>query len=223
MADLIEPSLLPPPLRRDLNMRALETVIARLSAIDLTPLVIADVDNVPASLLPHLAEQLNVLGDAGWDMATTEAAQRTLIKEAIALHKLKGTRYAVERALDILGVVALIIEWWQREPQGTPHTFSVSVSLKDQPVDAAAIDAARIEQIRRAVTFWKPVRSHFTMTVGYDKGAELKTRIAAVFVATQVLSSSGVARPYTPGASSAVRAVSIVVPTQLLITGSPMR
>lgn len=223
MTDLIDPSLLPPPMRRDLNMRALETVVARLPAIDLTPIVIADTDSVPASLLPHLAEQRNVLGDAGWDMATSEAARRTLVKEAIALHKLKGTRYAVERALGILGVVALIVEWWQREPKGQPYTFSVYISLKEQLADAAAIDAARLEQIRRAITFWKPVRCHFGMTVGYDKGVELQLRLAMVFGATQTLSTSGAMLPFTTKSVLSMRSTSIFAPTQLLTASGVMR
>lgn len=218
MADFIEPSLLPPPLRRDLNCRALETIAARLSMLDLTPLVLYDVDNVPASLLPYLAEQFNVLGDAGWDVADTDDERRALIKEAIALHKLKGTRYAVERALDLIGVVAVIVEWWQRDPAGTPHTFSIALSLKDQPVDASAIDAQLLARIQRAVSFWKPARSHFTMAVGFDKGAELRWRIASVFKANQVLVSTGTLLPFDVSATLALRVGAVINPTQLLTT-----
>ena len=216
MADLIEPSLLPPPLRRDLNCRALETVAARLSTLDLTPLVLYDVANVPASLLPYLAEQFNVLGDAGWDIADTDDERRALIKEAIALHKLKGTRHAVERALDLIGVVAVIVEWWERNPKGVPHTFAIAVSFKDQPVDAPAIDAARQAQIQRVVSFWKPARSHFTMAVGFDKGAELRLRMASVFKASQVLVSAGTMLPFDVSSTLAVRVATVFSPTQVL-------
>lgn len=222
MAEFVEPSLLPPPLRRDLNMRALETVIARLSTFDLTPLVVYDIDNAPVSLLPYLAEQFDVLGDAGWDLAKTDDERRALVKEAIWLHKIKGTPYAVRRALDILGVVATIVEWWQREPKGTPHTFSISISLKEQTSDAV-IDAERVAQIQRAVSFWKPVRSHFSMSIGYDKGAELQMRVASVFSATQVLSTSGAMKPFEPGSALALRRASIFTTTELLITSGTLR
>lgn len=222
MADFIEPSLLPPPLRRDVSMRALETVAARLSSLDLAPLVVYDVDNVPASLLPYLAEQFDVLGDAGWDLANTEEERRALIKEAIWLHKIKGTPYAVRRALDILGVAALIVEWWQREPKGVPHTFSVFISLKEQAA-GAVIDAERVAQIRRAVSAWKPARSHFSIGIGYDRGAELRMRVASVFSATQTLSTSGVMRPFETRSALTLRGASIFSATELLITSGAMR
>ena len=216
MADFIEPSLLPPPLRRDLSCRALETIAARLSTLDLTPLVLYDVDNVPASLLPHLAEQFNVLGDAGWDVTDTDDERRELIKQAIALHKLKGTRYAVQRALDLIGVVAMIVEWWERDPRGVPHTFSIVLSLKDQPIDAPAIDAQLFARIQRVVSFWKPARSHFTTAVGFDQTAEIRWRIANVFGATQVLVSASMLRPFDVGGTLAMRTATVFSPTQLL-------
>lgn len=223
MADeFVEPSLLPPPLRRDLNMRALETVAARLSSIDLSPLVVYDIDNVQANLLPYLAEQFDVLGDAGWDLTKNDDERRALVKEAIWLHKIKGTPYAVRRALDILGVVATLVEWWQRKPKGTPHTFSIFLSLKAQPANAV-IDAERVAQIQRAVSYWKPARSHFSMSIGYDKGAELRMRVASVFSVTQVLSTSGVMQPYEPRAALTLRTASVFSPTALLVTSGTLR
>lgn len=216
MADFIEPSLLPPPLRRDLNCRALETIVARLSTLDLTPLVLYDVDNVPASLLPYLAEQFNVLGDAGWDVADTDDERRELIKEAIALHKLKGTRYSVRRALDLIGIVAIVVEWWERDPQGVPHTFSIALSLKDQPAGAPAIDAQLLARIQRVVSFWKPARSHYTMAVSFDKGAELRLRIASLFKASHVLVSTGTLLPFDISTKLAMRIATVLSPTQLL-------
>lgn len=217
MADFIEPSLLPPPLRRDLNCRALETIAARLSTLDLTPLVLYDVDNVPASLLPYLAEQFNVLGDAGWDVADTDDKRRELIKEAIALHKLKGTRYAVQRALDLVGVMATVEEWWERDPQGVPHTFSIALNPKNQPAGAPAIDAQLIAQIQRVVSFWKPARSHFTTAVSIDEATETRWRIANVFSATQVLVSASMLRPFDVSGTLAIRiATAVFSSTQLL-------
>ena len=221
MSDFIEPSLLPPPLRRDLNLRALETGAARLSALDLSPLLVYDLDRVPESLLPHLAEQFNVLGDAGWDVATTEAKRRALVQAAISLHKLKGTPYAVRRALDLIGVVALITEWWERVPKGTPHTFTVAVSLKDQPVDSVTVDAVRLEKIQRAVAFWKPVRSHFSMAVIFDRGATLGVQIASVFSGSTRLESSGALLPFEVSGRLGTLMASIATPTTVLqISGS---
>jgi phage tail P2-like protein len=215
MAEFIEPSLLVPALRNDLNMRALETLAARLSALDLAPTVLYDFDHVEASALIHLAEQFNVLGDAGWDMANTEAKKRALLKEAIALHRIKGTPYAVKRSLELLGVNATVTEWFQTTPQGVPHTFILDAQVTDQPAGAPAIDAARTDQIKRMVTFWKPARSHFTLRVGL--GMTTSLRMASVFSGTQCLATEGAMLPLDVAATTGLRTASLFSGAQLLI------
>lgn len=189
MAAFVEPSLLAPALRNDLNMRALETLSARLSALDLSPTVLYDFDHVEASALIHLAEQFNVLGDAGWDMANTEAKKRALLKEAIALHRIKGTPYALKRAMTLLGIDPQVTEWFESVPAGAPYTFNLDAKVVDWPAGEVAIDAVKTEKIRRVASFWKPARSHFTLRVGLGMSTDL--RVASVFGATQVLVSAG--------------------------------
>ncbi|MEX3690078.1 phage tail protein I [Paraburkholderia sp. BR14263] len=163
MADFASPSLLPPPLARDLTCRATETLGARMSAIDLTPLLVYDFDTVAASALASLAEQLRVLGDAGWNLATTEAQQRALLKSAIKLHRMRGTSYAVTRALEILGVNADTVEWFEDTPQRAPYTFAVDIDTTNQPADAPLITLDRWAQIIRVVNYWKNARSGFSV------------------------------------------------------------
>ena len=223
MAKFIEPSLLVPALRNDLNMRALETLSSRLSALDLAPTVLYDFDHVEASALIHLAEQFNVLGDAGWDMASSgasagansEAKKRALLKEAIALHRIKGTPYAVKRSLELLGVNATVTEWFQTAPQGVPHTFVLDALVTDQPAGAPAIDAARTDQIKRMVIFWKPARSHFSLRVGL--GLTTKLALASVFSGTQCLATEGAILPLDVAATTGLRAASLFSGVQLLI------
>ena len=82
-----------------------------LAAIDLNALQVWDFDNVDASLLPHLAEELNVTGYRGWLLADTEAQKRELLKVAIELHRYAGTPFAIEKALQSVGFTsATIIE-----------------------------------------------------------------------------------------------------------------
>lgn len=76
----------------------------RLGSIDLTPLLIYMIDTVPASALPYLAEQFDVLGIKGWKYVSTEAEQRALIKKAIELHKYKGTPWSIKEAIKSVGV-----------------------------------------------------------------------------------------------------------------------
>lgn len=221
MADFVSPSLLVPPLRNDINMRALETLGARVSGLDISPALLYDFDAVDVSALTHLAEQFNVLGDAGWDMANTEPKKRALLKEAIALHRIKGTPYAVKRSLELLGVNASLTEWFATVPKGVPHTFSLHANVTDQTPGSVAIDAVRAEQIKRMVSFWKPARSHFALTVGVGFSTEL--RAAAVFSGTQCLISNGSLLALEVASSTDVRAVGIFSSVQLLTSSGFIR
>lgn len=216
MADFVEPSLLVPALRNDLNMRALETLAARLSGLNLAPSVLYDFDHVEASALIHLAEQFNVLGDAGWDMANTEAKKRALLKEAVALHRIKGTPYAVKRSLELLGVNATVTEWFQTTPKGQPYTFILDAQVTDQPAGTPAIDAARTDQIKRVVSFWKPASRRFTLRVGL--GMTTSLRMASVFSGTQCLDTEGDMLPLDVAAATALRTASLFSGAQMLVS-----
>lgn len=164
------PTLLPPPLRQDLSLRSLETLSARTAALDLSVLVLYDYQHVPAQALRTLAEQLNLLGDAGWDFAgfctAPEARQRALLKEAVALHRLKGTRYALQRALDLMGIQSRLTEWWQTEPPAQPHTFVVDLLLSAS--DSGPLSPERADALLRLLRFWKPARSQFRARVAVE-------------------------------------------------------
>jgi phage tail P2-like protein len=192
MGNLVQPTMLPPPLARDQSCRALEAIAATISSTDLTPLIVYDFDSVPASALPSLAEQLRVQGDAGWSFATTEEQQRELLKNAIALHRLRGTMYAVTQALSILGVDVTVTEWFETQPQGLPYTFTISADPLDQPDGSPPLDLTRWTQIASMANFWKNARSAFslstisspvTMELGITMvvGGQAATSIAASF------------------------------------------
>lgn len=84
--------LLPPPLASDERFSILANIAAeRFAQIDLTALLVYLVDIVDASALPSLAEQFHVQGLEGWLFAANEQEKRELIKQAIELHKYKGT------------------------------------------------------------------------------------------------------------------------------------
>lgn len=113
MTTFVKPSLLPPPLRRDLNFRAQEALNATTSKLPLRPIVVYDFDHVEASALPHLAEQFNVLGDLGWELAVatgSEAKKRDYLKGAIALKRLKGTPFSIREIFRLLQLGEVVIQ-----------------------------------------------------------------------------------------------------------------
>ena len=112
--------LLPSPLRRDANYQALSDLLDRFD-LDLTKLLIYWLDDVDASALPTLAKQFHVMGLEGWDFATTEAQQRALLKQAVELHRLKGTTWAVRQGIKRYDPNLDIQEWF--EYGGEPYRF----------------------------------------------------------------------------------------------------
>lgn len=96
-------NLLQPPLQGDARMEALARLIARLSALPADVPLVNLFDLVDASALASLGEQFHVMGVEGWNLASTEAARRALLKKAIELHRHKGTPWAVEEALRATG------------------------------------------------------------------------------------------------------------------------
>jgi len=99
-----------PPAINDERFRAfLQSILGELDAIDLGILEVWDFDNVHSSVLPHLAEELNVMGYRGWLLADSESQKRELLKLAIELHKHAGTPYSIERSLRAVGFLAAVV------------------------------------------------------------------------------------------------------------------
>ncbi|EEZ6451612.1 phage tail protein I [Salmonella enterica] len=126
--------LLPPPLASDERFSILANIAAeRFAQIDLTALLVYLVDIVDASALPSLAGQFHVQELEGWLFAANEQEKRELIKQAIELHKYKGTPWAVRRVLEILSLPGTISEWF--EYGGKAYFFKVEIELINQGMD----------------------------------------------------------------------------------------
>jgi len=169
MADVL---LLPPPLAGDERFQALGQLAARISDIDLSPLLVYLVDTVNASALPNLAEQLHILGE-GWQFARDDDERRRLLKRAIELHRHKGTRWAIQQVLETLGLSGQISEWF--EYGGQPYHFKVGVDLSTRGIDEATFDA-----LVALITEYKNVRSHLeALTVALANRSSIPVIAAA--------------------------------------------
>ncbi|HBC0022687.1 TPA: phage tail protein I [Enterobacter hormaechei subsp. steigerwaltii] len=126
--------LLPPPLASDERFSILANIAAELFAqIDLTVLLVYLIDLVDASALPSLASQFHIQGLEGWLFAKNEQERRNFIKQAIELHKYKGTAWAVRRVLEILSLPGTISEWF--EYGGKAYYFKVEINLINQSMN----------------------------------------------------------------------------------------
>lgn len=138
--------------------RAIDPQLKVISeGVDL-PLILASIDTLSEGVLEHLAAQYDL---TAWDSAWPIDTKRAVLKTAIADKRKKGTRGAVQRAIEAVAPLATITEWWQKTPQGTPHTFEIDVLQ-----DGEAVDAETVADVIAQVNDSKPVRSHFTFSVG---------------------------------------------------------
>ena len=146
-------NLLQPPLQGDARMEALARLIARLSALPADVPLVNLFDLVDASALASLGEQFHVMGVEGWNLASTEAARRALLKKAIELHRHKGTPWAVTEALrDYLARPVILKEWFQYD--GSPYFFRAGFDVTDSGLNDAELSA-----VFGLVETWKNTRS----------------------------------------------------------------
>lgn len=97
---LITDSILPNVLQIN-RFAVLERLLLRLNTLPKhTVIMLTDVTD--ASSLPFFADHFSLNGD-GWQFASNEKDQRELIKNAIEIHRYKGTPWAVKRVLKLLG------------------------------------------------------------------------------------------------------------------------
>ncbi|MBT2375762.1 phage tail protein [Pseudomonas fluorescens] len=95
---------MPPALAVDERFTLLwERLNEILEELDLKVMLVYLVDLVKPSLLPLLAEQFFVLDEVAWQLAESADARRNLIKNAVELHRYKGTPWAVREDIRLLG------------------------------------------------------------------------------------------------------------------------
>lgn len=141
-----------PPNATELE-RALAEATARLGSLPVPVRTVWNPQTCPAPLLPWLAWAFSV---DDW-VGLSEAQRRALIAASYRIHRRKGTVSAVREILNASNADVRLVEWWQTQPQGTPHTFTVEVEIEDR-----GITQGTLENIERQIVSVKPVRSHFT-------------------------------------------------------------
>jgi len=124
--------------------------------MDVSKVLIYFIDKVSIDVLPILAEEFDVLGNKGWNFATTEDEQRELIKQAIMLHRYKGTPWAVEEAVKMGGITgATLVESCGDDPDTGWAVFRVVT-----PIDLVS-DPEVNEKVVTLVNVYKNARSVF--------------------------------------------------------------
>jgi len=159
---------LPPPLAGDARMALLAKLVwEQYAHTDLSPLLVYLVDTVRDELLVHLADQFHVMGIEGWNLAETPAQQRRLIKDSIAMHRMKGTPRALHTLVERLDFGRIQIQegighlhydgvytYSGHMVHGDPHAWPIyRVILLDR-----ALTNEQAQALRQALAAYAPAR-----------------------------------------------------------------
>ncbi|AZU57868.1 phage tail protein I [Ralstonia pseudosolanacearum] len=139
-------TLLPP------NATPLERRAAQAGArIERVPVPLRDLWNpatCPAELLPFLAWSFSV---DRWNPAWPLATKRAVTAASYFVHRKKGTIGALRRAVEPLGFLIRVIEWWQTNPPGPRGSFRLDVGVLQ-----TGIDEAMYAELERLIDDAKP-------------------------------------------------------------------
>ncbi len=143
-------TLLPPnasPLER-----GLEQASARQADVPVPISALWRPEQCPSYLLPWLAWAVSV--DA-WDPDWPEEARREAVARSIALHRRKGTAWAVRDALERLGAVYDLTEL----TGGKHHRMAIAV------YNSGALLSAGVARVREQVDAARRASVHYTLTL----------------------------------------------------------
>lgn len=115
-------------------------------------LIISRLDELGESIIDELClNDYHILPQEGFRFADTIEKKRDLIKNSLYLHATKGTREAVEKVLNIIGIKGKVKEWYECDEE--PFIFQIDADSFD------GIDFETIAQLERLVMEFKNVRS----------------------------------------------------------------
>ncbi len=171
---------LPPPLRQDPSVAALAQAVAdvldrRRAEIDSVSLY-ARIDSLPEALLDILAYDFKV---DWWDPNYSVEEKRRMLKDSWRVHRMLGTKGAVEMAIAAIYPGTAVEEWFQYG--GEPYHFKLTIDFTGEPDDPD-----RRERVMRRLDFYKNLRSHadrveFRSTADTAEGKAVYVPSAASF------------------------------------------
>ncbi len=167
MADPIAPDVI----ATDPRLGALSALTTRIEDIPRDGLLTYLIDAAPSAYLDELVRQFHVAGIEGGLLAATDDERRRLIKASIALHRKKGTPWAMREIFKALGFNGLDIQ--ERLPS---HRYDGAITFDGAEAYAAygwaqfrvtadagdtqPITAEQTALIVKTIEEWKPARSH---------------------------------------------------------------
>ena len=153
------------PINASKLLKNLEKSGLRISSLGAKNKDVLNPDKLEVDILPWLAWMVSV---DNWSDNWPENIKREMIKNSISLHQIKGTKKAIKKALEIIGISGEIVEWLEASPRMTPHSFDITAYLNDNINEDAdliiGLDTQR--KLINLIENVKPARSHFNFKLG---------------------------------------------------------
>lgn len=108
------------------------------------------IDQLDEKLLDILAYDFKV---DWWDADYTLEEKRRTLKDSWRVHKLMGTKAAVETAISAIYPHTTVLEWW--EYGGEPYHFRLDINITND-----SIDSAKQRRVLERLNYYKSLRSH---------------------------------------------------------------
>lgn len=165
-------SLLPPN-ATELELNIERTIAGRLD-IPITLQNNRNADLVESQLLPYLAKDLSVdYWQDGWD----DGKKRSAIKSSTAMHQVKGTLYALKRAIEQITQDYQIVEWFFKPtlPLTLPATLYEGTNVPNSVEIHLSVtnSAETTKEIKAAIDNAKPLHVSTTITISQSASADL--------------------------------------------------
>lgn len=146
--------IVPPALTRDPAMMAraaadAEAMAARLAEIDRVR-IISNIDGLDETVLDILARDFKV---DWWDPEYSIEEKRRTLKGSWRVHKILGTKAAVETAIRAIYPLTTVEEWF--EYGGEPYHFRLNIDITSD-----SGDRTRQKRVLERLNFYKSLRSH---------------------------------------------------------------
>lgn len=153
------------PINASQLLKDLESSSLKATSLEALNRYVTNPDLAPDNILPWLAFSVSV---DDWSDNWPKVIKREMIKNSISLHQIKGTKRAIQKALEIIGVAGEIALWWELNPRMTPHSFNITAYLNDNINEYAdvIIGLDTQKKLINLIENVKPARSHFNFKLG---------------------------------------------------------
>ena len=170
-------SVMPSSLKQDKKVtdsaKALDPQLRDISRHTDDGMLLYKIDYLPSDVLDHLAMQWDA---EVWRDSWPINVKRSVLKSLIPSKQKLGTMSSITAGLASLGSAVTVEEWFDKTPQGAPHTFSV---ILDQSQIEGTVDTELEQDIRSTINQRKPVRSQYSLAIMHKGSADLVLNDAA--------------------------------------------